>query len=170
LRRTRSVLTAVGLAAGLIVTAATGAFAANGNPHFIKNATSVSQSGSSLVVKFKEAGLPSGAVETITTSATAKTTYECVNGGGHNPSASNKTTTVTQVSKSGTFTADKNGNVVGTQTLTPPTASQLGFSCPPGQTVTFVGVSYSNVRITDNTSGASISLPGTFSYTNPSAP
>ncbi len=138
--------------------------------HFIKHATSASLSGSSLVVNFKESGLPSGAVETITTSATATTTYECVNGGGNNPSASNKTTTVTDVSTSGTFTADKNGNLVGSQTLSPPTAAQLGFSCPPGQTTTFVGVSYSNVSITDNTSGATMSFPGTFSYTNTLAP
>jgi hypothetical protein len=141
-----------------------------GSPHFIKNATGATLSGSNLVVKFKEAGLASGSVETVTSSATATTTYECVNGGGKNPSASNKTTTVTDVSKTGTFTADKNGNLVGTQTLSPPTAAQLGFSCPPGQKTTFVGVSYSDVSVTDTTSGATFSIPGTFSYTNPSAP
>jgi hypothetical protein len=148
--------------------AAVPAFA--GSPHFIKNATSASLSGPNLVVNFKEAGLQSGSVETIVTNATATTTYECVNGGGKNPSASNKTTTVSDVSKSGTFTADKNGNLVGTQTLSPPTAAQLGFSCPPGQTTTFVGVTYTNVSVTDTTSGATRSLPGTFSYTNPLAP
>jgi hypothetical protein len=141
-----------------------------GSPHFIKNATGATLSGSNLVVKFKEAGLASGSVETVTSSATATTTYECVNGGGKNPSASNKTTTVTDVSKTGTFTADKNGNLVGTQTLSPPTAAQLGFSCPPGQKTTFVGVTYSDVSVTDTTSGATFSIPGTFSYTNPSAP
>lgn len=141
-----------------------------GNPHFIKNATSATLSGANLVVNFKEAGLPSGAVETVVVAATATTTYECVNNGGKNPSASNKTTTVTDVSESGTFTANKNGNIVGSLTLTPPTAADLGFSCPPGQTVTFVGVEYSNVTITDTTSGATTSFPGTFSYTNPAAP
>lgn len=164
------VVLALTMAGAVMAGGITSAFGANGNPHFIKNATSASLSGADLVVKFKEAGLPSGAVETITANATATTTYECVNRGGHNPSASNKTTTVTQVSKSGTFTADKNGNVVGTLTLSPPTAAQLGFSCPPGQTVTFVSVTYSNISVSDSTSGASIALPGTFSYTNPSAP
>ncbi|MDP9225054.1 MAG: hypothetical protein M3P18_14640, partial [Actinomycetota bacterium] len=125
-----------------------------GSPHFIKHATNASLSGSNLVVNFKEAGLASGSVETITIDATATTTYECVNGGGKNPAASNKTTTVTHVSESGTFTADKNGNVVGSLTLSPPTAADLGFSCPPGQTVTFVSVTYSNISITDSTSGA----------------
>ena len=40
--------------------AAVPAFA--GNPHLIKNATGATLSGSNLVVNFKEAGLPSGAV------------------------------------------------------------------------------------------------------------
>lgn len=144
--------------------------AANGNAHFIKNASSATLSGQNLVCRFKEAGLAAGSIETISCSATSTTTYECVNGGGNNPSASNKHTYVTTVSKTGQFTADKNGNVVGTLTLSPPSASSLGFTCPPGQTVTFVGVSYSKVQVVDQTSGASIALPGTYSYTNPSAP
>lgn len=144
--------------------------ASAGNAHFIKHATGASLEGSSLTCTFKEAGLASGSVETVTCSATVATTYECVNGGGKNPSASNKHTFVTTVSKSGTFTADKNGNLVGSLTLSPPSAADLGFSCPPGQTTTFVSVSYSNVIVTDSTSGASLSVPGTFSYTNPLAP
>jgi hypothetical protein len=71
---------------------------------------------------------------------------------------------------SGYCTADKNGNIVGSLTLSPASASSLGFSCPPGQTVTFVGVSYTNVSVTDVTSGASIALPGSFSFTNRNAP
>jgi len=144
--------------------------ASAGSPHFIKNLSSASLSGRNLVCKFKEAGLQSGSVETITCSATESITYECVNGGGKNPSASNKHTFVTTVSKTGQFSADKNGNVVGTLTLAPASAQSLGFSCPPGQTVTFVSVSYSNISVTDSTSGATIALPGTFTATNPSAP
>jgi hypothetical protein len=154
----------------LVVTALAPAQAANGNPHFIKNATSDSLSGSSLVVNFKEAGLPSGATETVTTTATQSVTYECVNGGGKNPSASNKKTFKTTSSVSDTFTADQNGNIVGTETIPVASATSLGFGCPPGQTVTLVSVTYSNVTITDETSGASISLPGSSTYTNPSAP
>ena len=74
------------------------------------------------------------------------------------------------MSQSGKFTADKNGNIVGSLTLSPRSASSVGFSCPPGQTVTLVSVSYSNVRVVDSTSGASIALPGTFTHTNPAAP
>lgn len=162
---------ALGLASApaLLVVAALPAHA-SGSAHFIKSATSASQSGANVTVSFKEAGLASGSTETVTVSATAATTYECVNGGGKNPSASNKHTFNTSVSKSGVFSADKNGNVNGSETLSPPSAKSLGFSCPSGQTVTFVSVSYSNLKVVDSTSGASTSFSGTFSYTNPSAP
>jgi hypothetical protein len=158
----------IAVVAGIVAALAPSASA--GNAHFIKSATSASLNGANLVCSFKEAGLESGSVETITCNATATTTYECVNGGGKNPSASNKTTRVSQVSPSGQFTAGSNGNVVDSLTASPPSASDLGFSCPSGQAVTFVGVSYSNISLTDSTSGASISISGTFSYTNPSAP
>lgn len=144
--------------------------AASGSPHFIKNATSASLSGSTLTCGFKEAGLASGAVETVTCSATETVTYACVNGGDKNPTAANKRTYQTTVSKTGQFTADKNGNIVGSLSLTPASAESLGFSCPPGQTVTLISVSYSNVAVTDSTSGATLALPGTYTYTNPDAP
>jgi hypothetical protein len=157
-----SLLTMLGISSGA-------AFAQTGNPHFIRSQTTASISGDTLTVRFREAGLPSGSVETITVSATATTTYQCVNRGGKNPSASNKTTTQTQVSVSGQFTADRSGNVTGSLKLSPPSAASLGFSCPPGQNVEFVSVTYSNIVITDVTSGASLAIPGTFSYTNPRA-
>jgi len=149
--------------------AAVPAFAANGNPHFIKNATSSSTDGSSLTANFKETGLASGAVETVTLSANEAVTYECVNGGGSNPAASNKKAFRTSDETSGNFTADKNGNIVGSLTLDVASADSLGFSCPPGQTTTLVSVSYTNVTLTDSTSGATIGLANQ-SYTNPAAP
>jgi hypothetical protein len=163
----RKLSVTVALTAGLALVA-TPALA--GSPHFIKNATSGSLDGSSLVVSFKEAGLASGSTETITINADELVTYECVNGGSKNPSASNKTTTQTHGSASGNFTADKNGNVIGSLTLAVATADSIGFSCPPGQVTTLVSVTYSNVVLTDSTSGATIGLSGTFTYTNSSAP
>jgi hypothetical protein len=59
---------------------------------------------------------------------------------------------------------------VGTLTISVKSADSLGFSCPPGQTTTFVSVTYSNVTITDSTSGATDNVAGTFTYTNPYAP
>ncbi len=146
-------------------------FAAAGNAHFIGSATSASvNNAGALVCSFKEAGLESGSTETVTCNATGSTTYECVNGGNKNPSASNKTTTSSQLSASGQFTSSKSGNIVGSLTLSPPTAASLGFSCPSGQTVTFVSVTYSVVSISDSTSGATFNISGTFSFTNPNAP
>jgi hypothetical protein len=142
---------------------------AAGSGHFIDHATSSSISGSSLVCNFKEAGLSSGSTETITCSATESVTYECVNGGGKNPSASNKTTFQTSGSSSGEFTADKNGNLVGAQTLDVTSPGALNFSCPKGQKLTLVSVYYTNVMVTDTTSGASASLADQ-SYVNPLAP
>lgn len=167
IRKTLGLIAVIGCSA---VVAVPSASAASGNAHFIKNATSASLSGAHLVCSFKEAGLAAGSVETITCSATATTTYECVNGGAKNPSASNKHTYVTTVNKSGSFTADRNGNVIGSLTLSPPSASSLGFSCPSGQTVTLASVSYSNVSVVDQTSGASLAISGTYTYSNPSAP
>src|SRR5215218_9499686 len=62
-----------------------------GNPHFIKNATGASVEGTTLTVTFKEAGLPSGATETITVSALVTATFQCVNNGGKVPSDPKKT-------------------------------------------------------------------------------
>jgi hypothetical protein len=138
--------------------AATGG--APGSPHFIGNQTtdSVSANGS-LVVNFKEAGLPSGAVEHIVVDATATANWFCVNGGSHNPSASNKRSISTPVSASADFgPVDKNGNLVGSLTVSSASLLPGDFSCPSGQTLTLGSVSYSAVSITDDTSGAYLAL------------
>jgi hypothetical protein len=150
------------LTAGLCVVAVPLAYA--GNAHFIKSGTGASLSGANLVCKFKEAGLESGSIQNVTCSADTATTYACINGGGRNPSAANKRTFNTRTSRTQPFTADRNGNLVGSITLSPPTAASLGFSCPPGQTVTLMSVVYSSVVVRDQTSGAQIALPGTYTY------
>ena len=132
---------------------------AAGNGHFIKNATTATQSGTSVTVNFKEAGLAAGATETITASATATTTYACQTNAGTYPNAANKQTTSTNVSQSGTFTADQNGNLVGSLTLTAPGPEQNTLVCPPGQTETLQSASFSNVTVSDSTSGATITVP-----------
>jgi hypothetical protein len=153
----------------LVAAVAVPAAFAGGSPHFINNATSSSISGSSLVCNFKEAGLSAGSTETITCGATETVTYECVNNGGKNPSASNKTTFQIDAQSSGEFTVDKNGNLVGSQTLDVTSPGALNFSCPKGQALTLVSVFYTNVTVTDSTSGASASLADQ-SYVNLQAP
>jgi hypothetical protein len=166
MRKLFLVLAAVFATAAIAVPAASA-----GNGHFIANATGVSLSGANLVCSFKEAGLESGSVETISCAGNEVVTYECVNGGNKNPSASNKTSVTGPFNKSDNFTAAKNGNVVGSLAVTPLSASDVGFSCPNGQKVTFVSVCYSDVTITDSTSGAMAGpFPGPFCFTNPNAP
>jgi len=98
---------------------------------------------------------------------TAAVTFVSINNAGNHPQASNKESFVVEVRKSGQFTADKNGNISGFVCIPPPTAEEVGFDVPKGQTAVFVSIVYTNVMIVDETSGASVSLPGTFAYINP---
>jgi hypothetical protein len=54
-------------------------------------------------------------------------------------------------------------------TLDVTSPADLNFSCPGGQTLTLVSVFYTNVTVTDQTSGVSASLADQ-SYVNPLAP
>jgi hypothetical protein len=129
-----------------------------GNAHFIKNATKASvDDASNLVVTFKETGLASGSVETVQLTATGTAVYQCFNTGGKHPRAANKETVSEDLVTSGQFTADKSGNIVGSLMLAPPGPGS--FTCPPGQTLVGpTNVSYTNIVLTDLTSGATISL------------
>jgi hypothetical protein len=133
------------------------------SPHFVS--ASAKLSGANLIVSWKEAGLGDNQLINYTAAADATATYVCVNNGGGNPSASNKTTVSGPVSASGTFNSGKNGNVTASLTLSPPGPPPPSeFSCPPGQTgPTLAQVSYTNVSITDNTNGITEPIPGTFS-------
>lgn len=148
------------LAAATAVTLAAGpAFA--GNPHFIKSQTSAHAEGTSLIVAFKEAGLPSGSVQTIQASAHLDAEYSCVNGGGNIPNDPKKTVVSSDLSASGVFPAAKNGQLTGTLVITAP-AAETALDCPGGQTSTLMSVAWSNVRVDDLTNGAWITIPGTF--------
>jgi hypothetical protein len=128
------------------------------SPHFVS--ASARLSGTNLVVSFKEAGLGTNQLISYTASADATATYVCVNRGGGNPSASNKTTVSGPVSATGEFSSGKNGNVTASLTLNPPGPGS--FSCPPGQSREIAQVTYTNVAITDNTNGITEPIPGTF--------
>jgi len=130
------------------------------SPHFIN--ASANLSGTNLVVSFKEAGLGTNQLINYTASANATATYVCVNRGGSNPSASNKTSVSGPVSASGTFSSGKNGNVTASLTVSPP-APPSTFSCPKGQSQEIAEVTYTNVAITDTTNGVTEAIPGTFS-------
>lgn len=137
-----------------------------GNAHFIKSGTSASASGPTLTVKFKEAGLESGSVETITVTAHLDATYQCINGGGKNPDDAKKTSVSGDFSESGEFTAAKNGNLVGSLSMSAPAASDV-LDCPNGQREALTAVTWSDISITDEDTGATLALPGTFSSGSP---
>jgi hypothetical protein len=157
----RRALVALAASAALVLAGA-GPALAGGSPHFIKSGTSASLSGTSLVVQFKEAGLSAGSMETVQATAHLDATYQCVNGGGNVPSDPKKTTISSEVSASGVFEVTKNGNLVGSLTLNAPAAASV-LDCPGGQTATLSAVMWSDVRVTDHTSGATLPIRGTFS-------
>jgi hypothetical protein len=148
----------VALAALVGAVAALSTAALATSPHFVR--ADAQLSGANLVVSFKEAGLGTNQLITYEANADATATYVCVNRGGGNPSASNKTAVSGPVSATGTFNSGKNGQVTASLTLNPPSAG--GFTCPPGQSREIAQVTYTNVSITDTTNGVTESIPGTF--------
>ena len=139
-----------------IVLAAPSALATS--PHFV-NTNGTLNSNGSLTVSFKEAGLGTNQNIDFLLTADATVVYVCVNKGGANPAAQNKTTVSGPVSAGGTFSSGKNGQVTASLTVQPP--SPGGFSCPNGQKLLVASVSYTNVTISDTTNGVS-ELLGTF--------
>jgi hypothetical protein len=128
------------------------------SPHFIRASGSLNGNGS-LTVSFKEAGLGTNQNINYVLSADATATYVCVNNGGANPSAQNKTTVSGPVTASGTFSSGKNGQVTAMLTVSPPASD---ISCPPGQKLELASVSYTDVTLTDTTNNVSIAV-GDFS-------
>jgi len=123
------------LAAAVVLACALAAPAWAGSPHFIANAFSLNVSGNTITVTGKEAGLGDEAQIHVVLTATAK----CINGGGHNPKAANKTS----VSAAGDFPV-QNGKadfeLSATATFQP--------NCSPPMTVTFT-----DITLTDETNG-----------------
>ena len=164
--RIQSIFTAIAATACATALAAAPALA-SGSPHFIKNLTKVTDADLfSVTVAFKEAGLESGSVETITVTAHLDATYQCVNRGGHNPDDPKKTVISGDYSKSGEFKAARNGNVTGSLTVTAPAPSTV-VDCPNGQKAVHTVSTWSSISVTDEDSLATITVPGTFSFGEP---
>jgi len=86
--------------------------------------------------------------------------YACQNNGGNFPNDPKKTTVSGPVTASGDFTSGKNGQITGSLTLSPPATT---LTCPSGQHVVLVSVSYTNVQVSGG--GDTAAIPGTFSRT-----
>src|SRR5918995_2659507 len=125
------------------------------NEHFIRASGSLNNNGA-LTVSFKEAGLGTNQNIDYALTADATATYVCVNRGGANPSAQNKTTVAGPVIATGTFNSGKSGQVTAFLTAQPPPSD---ISCPPGQSLELASVSYTNIVLTDTTNNVSITVP-----------
>jgi hypothetical protein len=125
---------AIGVFTVLMLTA-TAAWA--GSPHFV-GAVTKTQSGNTLTVSGKEAGLGNEDQVHIVVSATAL----CINNGGQHPKAVNKES----VSAEGTFPV-QNGKADFSLTLT----ATFTPDCSPPMTVSFT-----DVTVTDTTNGITV--------------
>lgn len=152
----RKLVKAVLIAGAAVALAVAPAYA--DSPHFVRSSASLNGDGT-LTVAFKEAGLGTNQLIAYEASADASATYVCVNNGGANPSAQNKTTVAGPVSAFGSFSSGKNGQVTASLTIDPPAST---LDCPPGQREATAEVSYTNVAIADLTNGVSEAVEGEF--------
>jgi hypothetical protein len=153
----RSVITILSV---LLLVGSTAVSAFAQNPHFLRATASGPNNSGNLAVNFKMAGLGSNETITILASADATAVYACRNNGGNFPADPKKTTVSGPVSASGDFTSGQNGQINGSLTLSPPATT---LTCPGGQRVVLVSVSYTNVEVSGG--GDTAEIPGTFSRT-----
>jgi len=121
------------------------------SPHFITATDSINAVTGVLTCSWKEAGLGDNLNIDYKCEAQGNATYVCVNNGGSNPSAKNKTNVTGEVSATGTFSSGKNGAITASLTVNPPSAGS--FTCPSGQSLELAQVSYTGVFIIDLTNG-----------------
>jgi len=119
------------------------------SPHFISCSASGVTSKGELNSCFKIAGLGTNQLVTVTASATADATYGCLNRGGQCPDAANKVNVRSNVSSQGTFPSGKNGQVTACLTIDPPGTT---LTCPNGQKLVLVSISYTNVTVSSDAS------------------
>jgi hypothetical protein len=131
------------------------------NPHFINASASGPDADGNLLVSFKIAGLGDTVTTTVTATADATAIYACRNRGQKCPNAANKQEVTQPVSASGQFTSGKNGSISNNLTLTPPPAT---LTCPNGQELVLVAVTYKNVRVSEPSAGTT-TIIGSFSRT-----
>ena len=143
----------------LLALTATSVLAAS--PHFVWAKAVGPDTAGGLTVSFKIAGLGNNITTTITAGANATALYACRNNGGNFPRDPKKQQVSGPVSRSGQFTSGRNGQITGSLTFYPPPST---LTCPPGQSVALVKVTYTNVFVRESHAG-SYTIPGSFSRT-----
>ena len=129
------------------------------NPNFHSCGASGVNSDGSLNASFTITGLGNNQSIAVTASADADAIYGCKNGGQQCPNAANKVNVQGDVSASGTFTSGKNGSIRQSLTVDPPPTT---LTCPGGQKLVLVSVSYTNVSVSAPGAGDCNPSPGTF--------
>ena len=129
------------------------------SPHFLRTSANGVNSDGTVNVCFKIAGLGANQSIDVTASAHADATYACRNNGQQCPNAANKVNVQSDVSATGTFTSGKNGSVTACLTVEPP---DTALTCPGGQKLVLVSVSYTNLWVSAPGAGTAAVPPGTF--------
>jgi hypothetical protein len=147
----RFVILAIAVTGLLAFGAATASAAAN----FKSSSFSVNNQGQ-LVCSFDVSGL--GNVSSTTGSCTATSTadYQCINNGGKNPAAGNKSTSTEPVGTNAPTIPVHNGRAQGSITVDP--TGPGSFTCPSGQTLYLVNACYTDITLTIG--GATTTEPG----------
>ena len=139
----------------LLVLATTPSFATSGAHFFKDTSASVDTATGGLLINIDEAGVGQTTVD-YTGSFTASATYQCFNNGGKHPKAGNKETVGSTVTAN--FTENPtNGRVQASITVSGTPVAQGSFTCPSGQNLFLVDVSYTGT-LTDTTNTVSINL------------
>src|SRR5438552_11228922 len=131
------------------------------SPHFLRTSANGVNSDGTVNVCFKIAGLGANQSIDVTATAHADATYACKNNGQQCPNAANKVNVQSDVSATGAFPSTKNGSVTACLTVDPPPTT---LTCPGGQKLVLVSVSYTNVSLSSDASADTCQpSPGTFS-------
>jgi hypothetical protein len=123
----------------LIVAVAAASAAAN----FKSSSFSVNSQGQ-LVCSYDVSGLGNVSSTTGTCGGSNTAVYQCINNGGKNPAAGNKSTSTGDVGTSQAVPVH-NGRASGSLTVNP--TGPGGFSCPGGQTLYLVSSCYTDVSM-----------------------
>jgi hypothetical protein len=151
LRFTLALLT-VGAVFGLLAVTAS----ASSGAHFMHDTSASVAGNGALVVYIDEAGVGNNTVN-YSISWTASAVYGCFNGGGNHPKAANKTT-INATGSSDVSLSPINGRIQQSVTVAGTPPGPGSFTCPSGQTLVLISVTYNPVTVTDSTNGVSTTL------------
>jgi hypothetical protein len=92
----------------------------------------------------------------VSLDANATAEYQCWNNGGKHPKAGNKETVEGPLTNTGSFDV-RHGQVTASLTVGPP--GQGSFSCPSGQTLYLMSVTYHDIFVSDETGNSLQATP-----------